>query len=328
MKAFYIVVGVVIGIIINILFVPFIFSEYYDMKDKGKKNKYKATSSKISIPITKGVCNLIKNKETIDTYDFTKDLYVDLKPSVNRIGGTQFTYSFWLRRNRTVGLDNKILFFRGSERKDKQEKGFIYKSSGTGNDETIDNPEFNKLEPGLQSNERFIKCPLVRFVHTDENSGLKIEFNTLKDPHKYITLDATVFKLLKSSKQHPKYNLITISFQDNFDYGGTERGIKIEVFIDDALVKTSSFENNSLKINNGPIVLFANSYEETKENIDADFAELTYHNYAMDIHDVDTLYKKGFSDMTCALPDSWNNNGNRYTLAKINLYNETNQIMD
>jgi hypothetical protein len=140
-----------------------------------------------------------------------------------------------------------------------------------------------------------------------------------------VDLDAEIFSILKSSKKNPKYNLITISFQDNFDFGGRERGIKVEAFIDDALVKTSSFENNSLRMNEGKIILFANNIEEN-DNIDADFAELMYHNYAMNIYDVESLYNKGFNDITCQLPDSWTDNKQRYTMAKVNLYNETQQL--
>ena len=320
MIAVYVAVGVIIGLIINFIVIPYIFSEYYDMKNRDKIDKYKKTSPKESIYITKGVCNLIQGKEEIHTYDFRKDMYVDLKPSVNRIGGNQFTYSFWLRRNKLQGLHNKVLFFRGTDLKETDmnrgelyEKDIITATSTVALERTLTNDRVN---------ERFIKCPLVRFV----NSGLQVEFNTIKDPHKLVKLDAEIFNLLKSSKKNPKYNLITISFQDNFDFGGRERGIKVEVFIDDALVKTSSFENNALRLNKGKLILFANNIDQD-ESIDADFAELVYHNYAMSIYDVESLYNKGFNDITCQLPDSWADNERRYTMAKVNLYNETQQIL-
>lgn len=318
MKAFYVAVGIIIGLIINFIVLPYIFSEYYDMIKRDNVDKYKKTSSKESIYITKGVCNLVQGKETIHTYDFRKDMYVDLKPSVNRIGGNQFTYSFWLRRNRFNNLDNKIMFFRGTDLKDDAQRGNLYLK----NKSTVDVDVLERENQSDRINERFIKCPLVRFV----NNGLRIEFNTIKDPHMSVELDAEIFSLLKSSKKHPKYNLITISFQDNFDFGGRERGIKVEAFIDDALVKTSSFENNALRLNKGKLILFANDIDQN-EDIDADFAELMYHNYAMTIYDVEGLYNKGFNDITCQLPDSWKSNDKRYTMAKVNLYNETKQIL-
>lgn len=327
MQLFYIFLGVIIGILINLLWVPYIFSEYYDMKKRDKVDKYKTTSKKEDISITRGVCNLIKNKEKLHTYNYNSDLYVNLKPSVNRMGGIQFTYSFWLRRSKTSGLNQKILFFRGAEIKDKNERGYVYENNpnatGTQKDDEIANDDFSQetSQSKENKNNRFIKCPLVRFV----NDGLRVEFNTIKDPHMFVDLDGEIFGLLKSSKKNPKYNLITITFQDNFDFGGKERGIKVEVFIDDSLIKTSSFENNALRPNKGPIILFANDVDQD-DNIDADFADLTYHNYAMDINDVDQLYKKGFADISCQLPDSWNDDQQRYSLGKINLYNETKQL--
>lgn len=318
MKAFYVAVGIIIGLIINFIVLPYIFSEYYDMIKRDNVDKYKKTSSKESIYITKGVCNLVQGKETIHTYDFRKDMYVDLKPSINRIGGNQFTYSFWLRRNRFNNLNNKIMFFRGTDLKDDAQRGNLYLK----NKSTVDVDVLERENQSDRINERFIKCPLVRFV----NNGLRVEFNTIKDPHMSVELDAEIFSLLKSSKKHPKYNLITISFQDNFDFGGRERGIKVEAFIDDALVKTSSFENNALRLNKGKLILFANNIDQN-EDIDADFAELMYHNYAMTIYDVEGLYNKGFNDITCQLPDSWKSNDKRYTMAKVNLYNETKQIL-
>lgn len=325
MKVFYVVVGVIIGLLINFGVVPYIFDEYYKMKNVNKTNKYKPTSDKEAIPITKGVCNIIQGKRVIDTYNRTDPMYTNLRPSVNRIGGTQFSYSFWLRRNRDFDLNKKILFFRGSEVKGNKEKGYIYNENG-GTDGDSNHEKSNTKRDTAQAvadvNERFIKSPLVRFYE----QGLQIEFNTIKDPHLFVRLNADIFKLLKSSKRHPKYNLITISFQDNFDFGGKERGIQVEVFIDDALVKTSSFENNALRMNDGPIILFPNNIEQN-ESIDADIANLTYHNYALTIYDIESLYNKGFANITCQLPDSWNNNNNRHTLSKINLYNETQQIM-
>lgn len=328
MKAVYVAVGVIIGLIINLIVLPYIFSEYYDMKNKNTVDKYKKTSPKESIYITKGVCNLVRGKEEIHTYDFRKSMYVDLKPSVNRIGGNQFTYSFWLRRNKLDGLNNKILFFRGTNLKENDvNRGELYSKLSSQDFDTLEREYTTANETGNyytdndRTNDRFIKCPLVRFV----NNGLRVEFNTIKDPHMSVELDAEIFSLLKSSKKNPKYNLVTISFQDNFDFGGRERGVKVEVFIDDALVKTSSFENNSLRINKGKIILFANDIDKNEET-DADFAELMYHNYAMTIYDVEALYNRGFNDITCQLPDSWNDNKQRYTMAKVNLYNETQQI--
>lgn len=331
MKAFYVIVGVIIGLLVNLVLVPYIFDEYYKMKGFQKTNKYKPTSSKESIPITKGVCKIDQGKRVIDTYNRKDPMYTHLKPSVNRIGGSQFSYSFWLRRSQVSGLDKKILFFRGSQKKEIQDtykRGVVYESHAGSPDKEAVRDDYDPTSPdeddGSSSiyGDRFVKCPLVRFY----KEGLQIEFNTLKDPHMFVRLNAEVFRLLKSSSSNPKYNMITVTFQDNFDFGGKERGIKVDVFIDDALVKTSTFEDNALKLNEGDIVLFPNTIT-SDDNIDADMVNLTYHNYALSIDDIEGLYNKGFAAVTCQLPDTWNPINTKHSLSKINLYNETQQIL-
>ena len=152
-----------------------------------------------------------------------------------------------------------------------------------------------------------------------------IEFNSLRNPHLKVELDGEIFSLLKSSSKHPKYNLITVSFQDNFDFGGVERGIKVEVFIDDALAKTEVFEDNALRLNNGPIVLFPGNVGEVN-TVDAEIVDLTYYNFATSTMDVDRIYNNGFRERVCQLPDSWDSTDSKYDYGKINLYNETRQL--
>jgi hypothetical protein len=113
-----------------------------------------------------------------------------------------------------------------------------------------------------------------------------------------------------------------MTFQDNVDFGGIERGIKVEVYIDDALVKTESFENNALKINNGPIVLFPSNFDK-QFTIDSDIVDLTYYNFALKTMDIDRVYYNGFKEQVCKLPDSWNSKDQRYSYGKLNLHNET-----
>jgi hypothetical protein len=327
----FILIAVISGILVNFLFIPFIFSELFDLKKIKDDSIHKlTTNSKESINITKGICSLDKGRILIDTYDPTQSSYIHLPISSNQIGGAQYSYSFWLRRG--IGtqsiLKNKIIFYRGNAIKPNNvdyKKGYIYQR-GDGDDSQDTNLEYTEFQNDTNVlNDRFIKCPLVRFGK--DNNSLRIEFNSIKNPHLYVDLDADVFELLKSSKKNPSYNLISFSLQDNFDFGGIERGIKLDVFVDDALVKTKSFENNALRINEGPIVLFASNRDiEDARVIDADIVDLTYHNFALQTSDVDDIYNRGFKDRVCELPSSFKSNKPKYTYRKLNLYNETKQI--
>lgn len=349
----YILVAVVIYLLVFFVGIPFFFSELRDLKLTESEKTDKLRSKRYIIPITKGICSLSKKREVISTHSKKNSpLYVDLIPSINFKGGAQYSYSFWLRKaaGTNEGLKNKIIFYRGNEVKCNvtednppscgvggySQKGHIYNDKHVSPDEYlsyqpdlqhVENNDVNKLN-NMRGSNRFIKSPLVRFGDFDStknNTHLVIEFNSLRNPHLKVELNGEVFSLLKSSSKHPKYNLITVSFQDNFDFGGIERGIKVEVFIDDALVRTEVFEDNALRINKGPIVLFPGNIGELNA-IDAEIADLTYYNFAVSTMDVDRIYNNGFRDRTCQLPDSWESTDSKYDFGKINLYNETRQL--
>lgn len=349
-KILYLVFGIIISLIVNFMLIPFSFNKHYKKKEE-ESNSIRLLSSKnkVAVPITKGICSLDKGRVVIDTYDSSNDLYVELPRSTNQLGGAQFSYSFWLRRGLGTEevLKNKIIFYRGSEVKHNASdisKGYIYErgsgdieSSYTGDINNHNHPNNTRFQPEKTEtfdgdklrierlNNRVIKCPLIRFG--ESKNSLRLEFNSLRNPHLYVDLDADVFQMIKSSKKNPHYNLITFAIQDSFDFGGIEKGIKADVFIDDALVKTQSFENNALRINEGPIVLFASNRDlEDAKIIDADIVDLTYYNYALRTPDLEKIYNNGFKERVCELPDSWNSGKNNKNYRKLNLYNETKQI--
>lgn len=346
----YILVAVVLFMLVFFIGIPFFFSELKDLKRTESEKTNKVRSRRYIIPITKGICSLSRKREVISTNSKrNSSLYVDLIPSINFSGGAQYSYSFWLRKatGTNDSLKNKIIFYRGNELKcrkteenppectgGKSQKGHIYNKDGITPDpykefqpeHTGDSPE-SDIDKKRGEN-RFVKAPLVRFGDFDvngKNTHLVIEFNSLRNPHLKVELDGEVFSLLKSSSKHPKYNLITVSFQDNFDFGGVERGIKVEVFIDDALAKTEVFEDNALRLNNGPIVLFPGNVGE-QNTVDAEIVDLTYYNFATSTMDVDRIYNNGFRERVCQLPDSWDSTDSKYDYGKINLYNETRQL--
>lgn len=347
----YLVFGIIISLIVNFMLIPFIFNKHFKQKEEDSNSiGLLSSKNKLAVPITKGICSLDKGRVVIDTYDSSNELYVELPRSTNQLGGAQFSYSFWLRRGLGTEeiLKNKMIFYRGSEIKNDAKdisKGYIYErgsgdisdSTYTGDTNNHNHPNNTRFQPEETSaltgtdltkerlKNRVIKCPLIRFG--DSKNSLRIEFNSIRNPHLYVDLDADVFQMIKSSKKTPHYNLITFAIQDNFDFGGIEKGIKVDVFIDDALVKTQSFENNALRINEGPVVLFPSNRDlEDAKIIDADIVDLTYYNYALSTTDIEKIYNNGFKERVCELPDSWNSGKNSMNYRKINLYNETKQI--
>lgn len=325
-KIVYAIVACIVGYLIYNYVVPkMVFSDLSKLKTPDNKLNVNKTSRKEAIPITMGTCGFEKSKTVISTYDFTRDLYVDLKPSQNRVGGTQFSYSFWLRKAPGSELSNKVIFFRGNEIKSDKRKGFVYESNEDGGIDTINSEHAQFQDDNMSNtNDRFVKCPLVRFG--PDSKSLRIEFNSLKNPHLFVDLDSEVFEHITSSSRNPTYSLVTLSFQDNFDFGGVERGIKVEVFLNKALVKTATFENNALRTNKGPIVLLPNN-TSAETVVDADMVNLTYYNYAVEMADVMNIYDNGFKkDAMCRLPNSINKSDSLHKYHKLGLHNELHQI--
>lgn len=299
------------------------------------------SSKKLVVPIFKGICSMDRGYMKMNTNDKLSKDYIDIPISYNQKGGVEFSYSFWLRRgtNTNEKIKNMIIFSKGApliNPVDKEPmKGYIYQHDGE------QNPDKNELYKDFQTeiqpndpnkdtkiqtikNNRLVKCPLVRFG--ESNDSLRIELNTLKNPHLFVDIDSEIFGLLKSSKKLSKYNLITFSVKDNVDFGGIERGIRVDVYIDDALVKTQSFENNALMTNDGPMNLFPSNRDTTIDvsEIDVDIADLTYYNFAMNNKEVEDAYKKGFTDGVCKPNTQTFASKSKYH--KVNLFNETRQI--
>jgi hypothetical protein len=330
------------------VYIPFVITTDDVIQDKKTQTEKLLgnikSNKKVTVPIFYGICSLDQGAMTINTVDPTRNDYINIPNSFNQDGGAQYSYSFWLRRgmNTNQPLRNTIIFYKGSPLihpvEQESMKGHVYQHDGANNTDknylykdfqlelnSEDSDEERQAKLNDIKNNRFIKSPLVRFGK--QADSLRIELNTLKNPHLYVDVDAEIFSLLKSSSKLRKYNLITFSVRDNVDFGGAERGIRVDVYIDDALVKTQAFENNALMLNNGHIHLFP-SYRDTERSnaqINADIAELTYYNFALNNREVEQLYSKGFTDGVCRLnTPQFGGSNNRYN--KVNLFNETRQI--
>lgn len=330
-KVIYAFVGLFVGLVLCYIVIPkFLFKDLEKLSDLKNNNEaaMPKTSRKEAVSIFTGICSLDRSKKVITTYDFTDPdgLYVDLPISTNRKGGIQYSYSFWVRIAPGSDIADKIIFFRGGEILGDKKKGFIYESESVTDTSKVDQNKYPafQLEDDSTRN-RLVKAPLIRFGKDNNTTSLRIEFNSFKNPHMFIDLDAEIFSLVRSSSAKPVYTLISVAFQDNVDFGGVERGIKADIFMNSALVKTQTFEDNALMLNKGPIVLWPNTTSEDS-TMDADVANLTYYNYALEVDDVDSIYRNGFKNDLCTFPDSRLANETTHRYRKIGLHNELNQI--
>lgn len=229
---------------------------------------------KTSVPLSIGMCNFDSSTIELNTSNPRKAAYVNLPQSNNLKGGAQFSYSFWLdiKSYNNKDLSNRVIFMRG----------------------------INKLIPGYDNNLPFVNCPLVKFGNlssadsqSKDKSYLEIYFNTLNNPRSNIKLNQSVFELTRSTNQNPRWFLISIVFQDFVDFNKTEKGIQIQSFINNNLIYTDFIKNDSLKVNNGNFYI-----TPTQTQIDSTnsfYADITYHNHAINVIDIERIYNKGVS---------------------------------
>lgn len=233
------------------------------------------------VPIFEGAVVMnASNKRTFDTYDPQNTSYRRLSVSQNRMGGAQFSYTFWLNFGSGVVDENiagKTLFMRGDNRKFKPQVQFDgagafenYFKTGDGTDVTI-------------------ACPRVYFK--SENT-LGVQVNTDRE----LVFEAEVGSeysqkslrknLVSLFAKH--WVLISVVVEDNVPISDFENGISIKTYVNDTLYG-SSVSHGSLRLNNGQLhVLDADTWPA-----DSRMSDLVYYNYALPDHEIRRIYNAG-----------------------------------
>lgn len=264
-------VGVIISYVILTYGMRAIFPRLY--RDNAVIAENILEIKKVSVPLTVGMCNFDSSSMELNTSNPRKTAYIYLPQSNNLKGGVQFSYSFWLdvKSNNNADLSDRVIFMRG----------------------------INTLLQGYDNNLPFVVCPLVKFAklrqaNSEENTPyLEIIFNTLQNPRTMITLNQSVFNLTRSTNTNPRWFLITITFQDYIDINKSEKGIQIESYINNNLVYTDIIKNDSLKVNNGDF--YITPAKGPSESTNSYYADIMYHNYALDVTQIEKIYNKGVS---------------------------------
>ena len=285
---------IVIGIIINITVLSVGMRLIFPKLSKMRKIQNRLDVNKISVPITTGKCNFGSSETVINTSNPDKSSFVWIPDSNNLKGGVQFTYTFWLNMKAATPLDNKILFSRGS---------MVQGSEG-----------------GYLS-----KCPMVEILK-DGNSRptIRLSFNTLSTLDNVIDLSEDIFSLIVSTSANPRWFLISLSFRDYVDFSNSEHGVQVQAFINDNLVKTEIKKNDSLKLNHGNIIITPSSGTGDQSSF---YSDITYHNFAMDIMDIQEVYELGVSKASgCVTAKDSASDVVQNAYQRLSMHNNLNQI--
>ena len=228
--------------------------------------------------------------KTYNTFDPTSPSYKRLPRSVNRMGGAQFSYSFWMMFER--GLDDsqvagKTIFMRGDKR-------HFRPRVSTAEDPGVPDRDYFADGGGMDYT---IACPRVSFVTANQ---LAVDVNTDRELRTRFLVgsDESSVDMRKNALSliPGHFALMTFVFEDNVGIDSFERGIRMKFYLNDRLYHTST-SPGALRQNTGPLHLFLDAEPDGNEGLDrCKVADLTYYNYALEDRDVAAAYGRGFTN--------------------------------
>lgn len=226
--------------------------------------------------------------KTYNTFDPTSPSYKRLPKSINRMGGAQFTYSFWLMFERGVSNESvagKTILLRG-------DKAHFRPQVSTAGDPNV--PSKNLFDRG---SDYTIACPRISFVKANQ---LAVDVNTDRELRTRFLVgsDETSVDMRKNmlSLIPGHFALMTFVFEDNVGIDSFERGIRMKFYVNDLLYHTSTAPG-AMRQNAGALHLFLDAEPTGTQGLDhCKVADLTYYNYALEDRDVASIYARGFTN--------------------------------
>jgi hypothetical protein len=239
----------------------------------------------VTTAIFKGWISAISfTNRTYNSFNEFSINYRDLPRSVNRSGGSQFSFSIWTRFDDTsaINLKNKVIFLYGDPNKytvtrdikEPEDRG------GQVHSETI--------------TDFIIKCPLVMF--SEDGTALNMQFNTNENIQ-----NTVVVQKVRSTNEARRHNVMSMMpgkwalwsfvFSEDMNRGASgegDAGIKVQMYVNDFLHHTEKVRG-SMRLNKGYVMVLP---EPIKHAFLADFS---YHNWALTQTDVVRIVKRGVS---------------------------------
>lgn len=220
------------------------------------------------------------NNKTLDTYDPQNPLYRRLSLSQNRMGGAQYTYTFWVNFSGAIdqNIAGKTLFMRGDKRKfkpfrkDARDSAYAPYFEGTPS-----NTDFTIVGPRV-----YFKSPTVLGVQVNTDTELVFETevgNQFADK----SLRRNALSLVPGN-----WAMFAIVVEDNVPIDDFANGVAVTVYINDVRYAKGSTPG-SLRPNAGPLhVLLGDAWPANSK-----MSDLHYYNYALSDHEVHRIYAAG-----------------------------------
>lgn len=293
-------------------------------KEALQANKVKR-NPRVKTVIFRGIKDLsVSNNEMYNTSDPDHPTFRSLPPSVNQVGGAEFTYNFWLykpenNQTNSVSLspladyieDNDVvLVLRGSDKKLSNIKDVCGKAMPSGKENYL------------------LKCPLIK-LQGPNRQYLTVEFNTTTSPN--AVQENTISSCNNSSGEWISVNKYKLALDGLNDANFVQKWFMVSVVIADTdpkgilpvrnKVRVRIYVNGVLELeryadsklggyetNTSPSVLLQNQgplYVGKRLSTSGTFpkiymADLTYMNYAASPDEVKKMFETGFDKAIAA----------------------------
>lgn len=273
-----IVAGIAVAILIYLIALMAIRSNQIVEKDNYNVEK-------TEVDILDGILNASENVPQVKNNTWNTSLphahnYLAVTPSVNNMGGSQFSYSLWMYVGNPKKAVNRNIFLKGD--KTPYQYSVQEHSFDEGLQATIPTYEQNK-------NERVVMCPSFNFGGGELD--FEITFNTF---HKID--EKMIIKRKKDDQSAYRNNLqsifartwfhVTFTFEDNVPINDFEKGILVRFYINGNLYQIEKYAS-TLRQNRGNFYVFP---DETKI-ADCKIADLKYYNYALTDGEIQNMSK-------------------------------------
>jgi hypothetical protein len=254
---------------------PWVFS---DLREYQQINSTKTFSKQESILLVDGLCDF-GSSHVINTSNKDKPNFIEMPPSMNKSGGIEFTYSFWMKLSDM--RKDTVLFLKGTNPGAGMLSEDFSKATDSDGNVTIDH---------------VVKCPMVQ-VSPEQ---VIVTFNSSREIHNELKFDIDSRNILQSTDSNPRWFLFNVVFREGdftTEYGLKSNGIVVDLFINEQHVKNKFIEHDSIRLNKGDIHFFP------KGSFDSDSAmgNLYYHNWAVNYDDVKKMWAAGFNDKACTV---------------------------
>lgn len=262
-----------------------VFFEILELMAPAKSRIGGVVESTQAVRVFDGFMNLGTQRNMIyNTFDPTASTYTPMPRSVNRAGGAQFTYRFWLKigaSKRDDDLMNKTLLIRGD--------------TGKYNLASTTCTDYQAMAGEGKAGQYLVMCPRIYFtsaktiaVAVNTDTKLLTTFdcgNNTSDPARSKNMLTMLYG---------KYAMMTFVFEDNVDITEFEKGVRMSMYVNDSLYVTKT-SPGALRQNNGNLYVAPEEMADRYLN-DVYMADLTYYNYALSDIEVRGLFMLGHSN--------------------------------